>query len=234
MSFFGRVTGTFFSPDATFKALAEKPVWLDVILIVLMGVLLFSYFSAPYLQKDQVQILEDNTKLRDRYGDEQFEQMLELRGNPPPWQTYLGYTMAGLGLLAGLLISSLVILVLGRMGSTEGRFGQIFAALVHADLIDKVLGNGVRTFLVLSKKSFFQAMTSPAMFFPQLEPTSVAYTLLNQFDFFQLWMFGILALGLTHIFKIELRRALFISYFFWFLKSLLNLGISILVMQVYL
>jgi hypothetical protein len=77
-------------------------------------------------------------------------------------------------------------------------------------------------------------MTSPAMFFPQLEPTSVAYTLLNQFDFFQLWMFGILALGLTHIFKIELRRALFISYLFWFLKSLLNLGISIVLTQVYL
>jgi hypothetical protein len=234
MNFFGRVTGTFFNPGDTFKALAEKPVWLDVILIVLLGVLLFSTVSTPYLQQDQIQILEDNTRLRDRYGDEQFEQMLELRKNPPPWQTYMGYSMAGLGLLAGLLISSLVILFLGRMGSTEGRFGQIFAALVHASLIDKILGNGVRAFLVLSKKSFFQSMTSPAMFFPQLEPTSFTYTLLNQFDFFQLWMFGILALGLTHIFKVELKRALFISYFFWFLKGLLNLGISILVTQLYL
>ena len=234
MSFISRVTGTFFGPDAVFKALAEKPVWLDVVLIVLMGVLLFSYFSAPYLQEDQLGILKDNTRLRDRYGDEQFERMLELRMNPPAWQTYLGYTMAGLGFLAGLLISSLVILALGRMSSTDGRLGQIFAALVHANLIDKILGNGVRTFLVLSKQSFFQAMTSPAMFFPQLEPTSVAYTLLNQLDFFQLWMFGILAMGLTSIFKIELRRALFISYFFWFLKSLLNVGISVLVMRLYL
>ena len=234
MSFPGRVTGTFFSPDATFKFLAEKPVWMDVILIVLMGVLLFSYFSAPYLQDDQLGILKENTRLRDRYGDEQFEQMLELRKNPPAWQVYLGYAMAGLGFLAGLLISSLVILVLGRMGSTEGRFGQIFAALIHANLIDKVLGNGVRTFLVLSKQSFFQAMTSPAMFFPQLEPTSVAYTVLNQFDFFQIWMFGILALGLTYIFKINLKRALFVSYFLWFFKSLFNVGISVLVTQLYL
>jgi hypothetical protein len=72
------------------------------------------------------------------------------------------------------------------------------------------------------------------MFFPQLEVTSVPYVLLNQFDFFQLWMFGILALGLKYIFQVDLKRALFISYFFWFLKSLLNIGLSLLITNLYL
>jgi hypothetical protein len=234
MGFVKRVQGTFFSPDVTFKALAEKPAWMDVLLVALIGVLLFTYLAAPYLQKDQIQLLEDDVRFRDRHGEEQLERIIESRKNPPQWQTYAGYIMAALGLVASLLISSLVILVLGRMGSTEGRFAQVFAAVIHANLIDKVLGNGVRAFLVLSQRSFFQSTTSAAMFFPQLEVTSVPYVLLNQFDFFQLWMFGILALGLKYIFQVDLKRALFISYFFWFLKSLLNIGLSLLITNLYL
>ncbi len=234
MGFFKRVQGTFFSPDLTFKALSEKPVWIDVLLLATIGVLLFTYLATPYLQKDQVQLLENDTRFRDKYGDEQLERIIEGRKNPPQVQVYAAYVMAALGLAAGLLISSLIMLVLGRLGSTEGRFVQVFAVVVHASLVDKILGNGVRAFLVLSQKSFFQSTTSAAMFFPNLEVTSVPYVLLNQFDFFQLWMFGILALGLKYVFKVDLKRALFISYFFWLLKSLLNVGLSILITNAYM
>jgi hypothetical protein len=126
------------------------------------------------------------------------------------------------------------MLVLGRLGSTEGRFAQVFAVVVHASLIDKILGNGVRAFLVVFQRSFFQSTTSAAMFFPELEVTSIPYVVLNQFDFFQLWMFGILALGLKYVFKVDLKRALFISYLFWLLKGLLNIGLSVLITNAYL
>ncbi len=116
MGFFKRVQGTFFSPDITFKALAEKPAWMDVLLVALIGVLIFTYLAAPYLQKDQTQLLKDDARFRDRYGEEQLESIIESRENPPQWQTYAGYIMAALGFVASLLISSLVILVLGRMG----------------------------------------------------------------------------------------------------------------------
>jgi len=179
MGFFKRVQGTFSSPDVTFKALAEKPAWMDILLVALIGVLIFTYLAAPYLQKDQIQLLEDDVRFQDRYGEDQLERIIESRENPPPWQTYAGYIMAALGFVASLLISSLVILVLGRI-------------------------------------------------------TSTPYVLLNQFDFFQLWMFGILALGLKYIFRVDLKHALFISYFFWFLKSLLNVGLSLLIRSLYL
>jgi hypothetical protein len=234
MNFFQRLQGTFFSPDLTFKSLASKPVWVDACLLILVAALLYTFLINPYLQQDQLQLMENNVELRERYGDEQIDQMLETMRNPPQWRIITKYVMAPVGLLAGLLIASLILLALGRMGSTEGRFIQIFAVLVHASFIDKLLGNAVRAFLVLYQKSFFQSTTTLAAFFPRLEVTSASFIVLSQIDFFQLWMFGILALGLVHIFKIERRRAFFISYTFWFLKSALHIGVILMSMRLFM
>jgi hypothetical protein len=76
-----------------------------------------------------------------------------------------------------------------------------------------------------------QTTTSLAILFPNLDYTSKAYIVLSQFDFFQLWLFGILGFGLSAIFKISLKRAMIISYGFWLMKSLLNIAMLILSMR---
>jgi len=44
-------------------------------------------------------------------------------------------------------------------------------------------------------------------------------------------MFGILAFGLSSIFKIELKKAMFLSYGFWILKSLIYIALGIIGLQ---
>jgi hypothetical protein len=73
-----------------------------------------------------------------------------------------------------------------------------------------------------------ETSTGLALFFPRLEVTSTAFIILTNIDFFQLWMFGIFSYGLASIFKIELKKALFISYGFWLLKTLLYIAIGLL------
>jgi hypothetical protein len=125
------------------------------------------------------------------------------------------------GLLVGFLFSSLIILAISRMFSIEGNYKQVLAAILHANFIDKILGNALRLVLILTRKSFMQTTTSLALFFPKLEVASPAFIILSQVDFFQLWLFGVLGYGLSSIFKIELKKALILSYSFWVLKSLL-------------
>jgi len=40
-------------------------------------------------------------------------------------------------------------------------------------------------------------------------------------------MFGVLAYGLSAIFKIDMKKSLIISYLFWGLKTLFNIAMSI-------
>lgn len=224
MSFFKRLEGVFTSPRQVFEALAEKPVWVDVLVVALVALIAYSFIVAPYMQQDQLQMMRDNVKLKERIGDEAFNRMIANIENPSPASRMVQILVTmPLFAFAALLIQALFLLVLGRFVSTQGRYVQVVAALVHASLVDKLLGNAVRLVLALTRKSVMQTSTNLAILFPQMEVTSTAFAVLAQVDFFQLWMFGILAFGVSAIFKIELKKALFLSYSLWFLKALINI-----------
>ena len=232
MSFFKRLEGVFFSPTPTFRSLAEKPVWIDALVILLLLLAVFSAIIAPYTQSDQLKMFKDNTKLRERMGETRYTEMIAKLENASPsgavvksvgWGTAMG--------AIGLLFSSLILLMLGRFVSTTGNYVGVLAALVHASFIDKLLGNAVRAFLIVTRKSVMQTSTSLAMLFPKIELTSPAYIILGQIDLFQIWMFGVLAIGLSAVFKISLRKSLFVAYGFWLLKSVIYIVLGIIGMS---
>jgi len=222
MNLFNRLQGIFFNPKVTLKAISEKPIWIDALIILLIAWALFNYITTPYLQKDTLQLLQSSDKLQERMGEDRFNEMIERTKNPTKASILLSNLLFKPGgLLVGFLFSSLIILAISRMFSTEGNYKQVLAAILHANFIDKILGNALRLVLILTRKSFMQTTTSLALFFPKLEVTSPAFIILSQVDFFQLWLFGVLGYGLSSIFKIELKKALILSYSFWVLKSLL-------------
>jgi len=231
MNFISRVQGVFFNPRIVFEHLSEKPLWGDVLILILVAVMAFTYLTAPFQQQDQAKIMENNTRLRERLGESRFEEMMEDLRTPNPARRLIGTGMAPVLLTVGFMISSLFLMIFGRMFSSQGRFVDILAAVVHANLIDKLLGNALRLILILSRKSFMQTSTGLAMFFPKLEATSTAYIILTQIDFFQLWMFAVLGIGLARIFKIEPGKAMALSYGFWLLKTALTVGITLVGMS---
>ncbi len=222
MDLFNRLQGIFFNPKVTLKAISEKPIWIDALIILLIAWALFNYITTPYLQKDTLQLLQSSDKLQERMGEDRFNEMIKRTKNPTKTSVLLSNLLYKPGgLLVGFLFSSLIILAISRMFSTEGNYKQVLAAVLHANFIDKILGNALRLVLILTRKSFMQTTTSLALFFPKLEMTSPTFIILSQVDFFQLWLFGVLGYGLSSIFKIELKKALILSYSFWVLKSLL-------------
>jgi hypothetical protein len=232
MSFFKRVEGVFFGPGPMFRSLAEKPVWVDALIILLLLLAIFAAVVAPYSQSDQLRMFKDNTKLKERMGETRYTEMIARLENASPSSAIARGTVLGTALGAiGILFSSLILLMFGRFVSTRGNYVGVLAAVVHANFIDKLLGNAVRAFLIVTRKSVMQTSTSLAMLFPKIELTSPAYVILGQIDLFQLWMFGVLAVGLSAVFKVDLRKSLFISYGFWLLKSVIYIALGIIGMS---
>lgn len=232
MNFFTRLQGIFFTPQLTLKAISEKPIWLDALIILLIVLALYTYIISPYSSKDQAEILKNSIKLRERMGEERFKQRIEQLENPSKTRIIINsFVFSPITLLIGFLFSSLIFLVVGRFFSTEGKYIQIFSVYLYSNFIDKILGNALRLILILSRKSVMQMTTSLALLFPRLETTSLSFIVLSQIDFFQLWLFGIFGYGLSHIFKIDIKKALFISYGFWLLKSLFYIALFSLGMK---
>lgn len=229
MNFLQRFLGIFLNPKDTFKALAEKPVWLDALIVLLLFSILFQFVIMPYSQQDNLQIMKNNVKMRERMGDEQFNRMLDRMENPTPASLIIrSVVLTPLTLLIGFLLASLILFGMSRLVSTQGKYMQVFSAFLYANFIEKILGYTVRMLLTLVQKSFIQTTTSMALFFPRLEVTSPAFVVLSQIDFFQLWMFGIFGYALAAIFKIDIRKALFISFLFWLLKGLVYVAIGLI------
>jgi len=229
MSLFKRLEGVFFDPKRTFDGLAGKPVWIDALVVVLLALISFNLVVAPYMQKDQLQLMKGNAALMERMGEDAYTKMIERTEHPSPsGRIVQTFVATPLFFLAALLLQSLILLILGRLLSTQGVYVQVLAALIHASVIDKLLGNGVRLALAVTRKSLMQTSTGLALLFPNLEVTSTAFIMLSQIDLFQLWMFGVLALGLAAIFKISLPKAMALSYAMWLLKAAANVGIGLI------
>jgi hypothetical protein len=229
--FFRRLWGVYFNPQDTFKVLAEKPKWGDMLIVLLVLTALYAVVVAPYIPQDQIRRLQSDVEGRAKMGEEVYKQRLEFWQDPPAFVAIIGIIMQPVSLLLGFLIQSLIIMGFGRLTSTQGRYIQIFSAFIHANAINLVLGNALRAFLISSRGSVFQTTTSLALFFPQLETGSVAYLVLTQVDFFQLWVFGILGFALAEIFQFDRKKGLILSFSFWFIRSLFFTAIGLIGMK---
>ena len=233
MNLFKRIEGVFFNPRPVFDGLAAKPAWVDALIVVLVALIAFNLVVAPYMQKDQLRLMKDNSVLKERVGAERYDQMIQNMENPSARSRIIQtFVTTPLFYLIALLLQALILLILSRfITSSQGTYAQVLSALLHASLVDKLFGNAVRMVLALTRKSLMQTSTSLALLFPKMEVTSTFYIMLAQVDFFQIWLFGILAFGLAAVFKIELKKALFFSYGVWFLKALVNVGIAMISMS---
>ena len=228
MNLLKRIQGVFFEPRPTFEGLAAKPVWIDTLVVVLLALIAFNLVVAPYMQRDQLALMKDNAALKERLGEDSFAKLIERTENPSQTSRIMQtFVITPLYTIVAILLQSLFLLILGRFLSTQGTYVQALSALVHASLIDKLLGNAVRLVLALVRGSLMQTSTSLALAFPNLEVTSTLYIVLTQIDIFQLWMFGVLAFGLAAILKIGIKKAMILSYGLWFLKALVNIGMGL-------
>ena len=232
MNLYKRLEGVFFNPRPVFDGLAAKPVWIDTLVVILLALIAFNLVVAPYMQRDQLLLMKDNAALKERVGDDTYTRMIDRTEHPSEVSRIVQtFVTTPLFYLAALLLQSLLLLILGRFLSSQGTYVQVLSVLVHASLVDKLFGNAVRLVLALTRKSLMQTSTGLALLFPKMEVTSTPYIMLTQIDFFQLWLFGVLAYGLAAIFKVDLKKALFVSYGFWFLKTLVNISIGLLTMS---
>jgi len=210
--------------------IAQRPKPIAAILILVLALTaVFSFVSAPYAAKDGLEILKDNVKMKERLGPERFDKMIADMENPKPGAGIIRafvVTPAFTALFLG--IQALFLLILGRMVSSEGAYLPCFSVLLYASLVNTLLGNIVRTFLILSRKSVMQMTTSLAMLAPTADITSTPYILLSQIDLFQLWMFGVLGYGLSAVFKIPVKKGLVLSSAFWALKAVFNIALAFL------
>jgi hypothetical protein len=172
-------------------------------------------------------MMEDNAaRLKDKWGETGYAAALERIEDQS--RSLAAFLVTPLTFLVGLLFSALIVLGVGRLITTQGNYLNVFSSLLHASLVDKLLGNGLRLFLISGRNSVLQTSTGLPALFPRLDVMSTTYSLLSQVDLFQIWTFCLFGIGLAASFRIGLKKGLVISFAFWLFKSLLTAALIIL------
>jgi hypothetical protein len=168
---------------------------------------------------------ENSTRLQEKWGESGYAGALERMRDRS--RSLAAFLVTPLTYLTGLLFSALIVLGLGRMITTQGNYLKIFSSLLHAGLVDKLLGNGLRFFLLSNRGSALQTSTGLPVLFPRMDVLSNGSALMSQLDFFQVWAFCLFGIGLAASLKISWKKGLAISFIFWVFKSLLTAGLIV-------
>jgi hypothetical protein len=219
VSFLRRLAGVFVRPADTMRSLADRPVWVDALLVVLAAGAVYGYLVFPFVQQDRLRVFEGSASgFIEKHGEQQYaDATARIAGESRTLDTLVVRPLIS---LTFFLFTSLIALGAGRGLTGRGNYLQVFSCFLHAGLVSAVLGNAVRLALVRSRGTALHLSTGLAALFPDIPASSAAYAALSRVDVFGLWMYGLFGLGLASVFKFGLGKGLAISYALWLFGSL--------------
>ncbi|OGD19480.1 MAG: hypothetical protein A2W03_01010 [Candidatus Aminicenantes bacterium RBG_16_63_16] len=226
LSFVRRLAGVFFRPARTFQSLADRPVWVGALVIVLVSGAAFSYLVFPFVQQDRLLAFKDTAAgFIEKHGEDQYAAAVaRIEGESRALDAFVVRPMIALTIF---LFISLIALGVGRAMSYRGHYLQVFSCFIHASLVTVIPGNAARLAKILARRSTVHVSTGLAALFPGLPAGSAAHAALSQADFFSLWMYGLFGLGLAATFKVGVKKGLAISYALWLFSGLAGFAFAV-------
>jgi len=211
---FSRILGVFYSPRATYAAVAAHPRWLGVLLVtatIVAGgyfVLLSTEVGKQAAFDQQVQVIESfGVKLNDQ-AYERMEAGIERARYTTPIGQFIGIPIV-LAVMAGILLGIFNALLGG-----DARYKQVYAVLAHSSLI-----TALQTVFSIPLDYVRETLTSPTtlkVLAPFIDDATFAGRLLSSIDLFQIWGTLSTAIGLAVLYKrrtTPIAVSLFVVYF---------------------
>ena len=229
-SSFGRVIGALFSPEKTFRSIAERPTWVVPLLLIVglslgVGLIMQKKVDQAELVKYQME------KIGVDLGKEQLEKIDREAENQSASRQIVGLVFGSL--VAGGAYFLIAALFLGtlRLTGSEIDFKRSLAVTVHG-----VLPQGVSLLLnlplALSRTEISpEEMMSGGLLASSLRPLApedspVVASLLGSLDFFTIWSVVLLILGYRASARVSTQTATTVVLVLWGLWVLGKAGFA--------
>jgi hypothetical protein len=209
-----RFFGVLLAPAETFRAVAAKPTWLVMALIVIV----LTGGSQLWFQSTDVgrqAMLDESVRQLDAYGIKVSDQMYEQvrKGIMEPSMARQVGSVSMLVILPVVLwvvVAGLAMLVFGAWMDGRATFTQALAVAVYSSVI-WVVGAVIMTPVNYFRESLSSA-TNLGVFLPFLPEGSFLARLFGMMDVFRMWWVAVLAIGFAGAFKKKTRTVALILF----------------------
>ncbi|MGD8412898.1 MAG: YIP1 family protein [Candidatus Latescibacterota bacterium] len=210
MTFINRLSWIFFSPSRLFEDIKQGNapwwqawIWLSIIYVVV------GYASIPI----NIALLEINPS---NLSPEQVDQQMAFMEGAGKWVQIVSTPV--ILLLVTLAVSGLVYVMVSLL-SDKANFKKFFALSLYTSIISS-MANVVGTVVVRLKgvdtiRTVEDARFSIGLKFLAPEEGALVKTIVGSFDFFAVWSFVLVVMGLMHVFEMSRRQAIYCIIPMW-------------------
>lgn len=219
------IVGVISNPGRTIAEAMSKKKWISAFILILVVTSIATYMTYPVTKSEQAKFIR-NSELANRMSEEQLENLDKFT----PTQRLIG-TLSPIPITAlVLLVAAFFVYLFFKIGGSEGTYANFFSGVVHASVIDMVLGGILKSGLILSKKSIMVS-TGLGLFAPTSDFRSLSYLFLSQFDFFTIWYLLALAFGIALFAKIKTSKSVWITLAYFVFKAIVVVSFSYFTMR---
>ena len=219
-SSWGRPLGVLFSPQPTFRSLAERPTWLPPLVILLVLLVAVQLLAAPRIDMESA-IREAMERQDQPVSDEQVEQFAEMQSK--------FFACGAVVPAVGWLIAALLFWGLANAAGGELGFRRSFAVTLHG-LMPNAVASLLSIPVILGRAEIDAAeaqhglLASHAAAFAPEDTAAWLVALLARLDVFALWSLVLLVIGLRTVGKLSTAAATAVVLVVWLLWIGLTVG----------
>jgi Yip1 domain len=194
-----RAFGVFFSPRATYAAIAQRPrVFGALVAVIVIAVGATSAFLST--EVGQNAYIDQALSSMEGFGRQVNDQQMNGLERMAPYAAYItgGAQLVVIPIFA-LIISGLALALFNAILGGEASFKQTFAVVVHSYFII-ALGAIFSAPLYYLRESM-ASPTSLSIFFPMVDEATFFGQLMGSIDLFRIWWIVSLSIGLGVLYK---------------------------------
>lgn len=197
-------------PRKTFEAIKSSSPWILPVIVMLLAVVAFTYINWPYLVDERMESFKTNERIPAESKTEILAQMAASREHVDAVQLAIGPVFV---VVIALIGAALWLLTGNVVMGGDGTFKGVWSAFSYAGMIG-VVEMALKTVMIQLKQSA-QVYTSLALLAPDLDTKGFVFRALDSVDVFSLWFFGLMAIGISVVCKVNPRKATVTSFVVW-------------------
>ncbi len=202
-----------FEPQKMFqKVLLHKKFWIPLIIIFIFAIPQ-TISTAKILHQDGIKYIQMNQRMNDEAKKLALDKMKDFNSQKLVIRQLI--SSAVVMPISLFLVSGIILLVATLFGGNL-TYISVLTIVSYSSYIDWLWGSAIKTILTLIKGTSIGVSTGLSLFFAS-EPFSKTYRILSSFDFFNIWSYVLIAIGLSIVMKANLKKCLiivFVAYIF--------------------
>src|SRR3954465_516907 len=198
-----RIAGVVFAPRATYAAVAARPRWLGVLLVIigLGGAMTFAFLST---EVGKAAMLDQQVRTMESFGMKISDAAYQRMEDGLDRARYIGVVSQVVALpLTALVVAGIALGVFNALLGGDAPSKQVYAVVVHSGVILS-LSQLFATPLAYARESLAGA-TNLGVFAPFLDEGSFAARALGSIDLFMLWWAISVSIGLGVLYRKRTR-----------------------------